>query len=281
MHPAGPQSFAGHARPRACGRCAAAASWRVPAEPTAPANRSSRRSASPNFSPKSSHAVGMGRTWLQSTPLAMLTALILLPSCACLRPGPGPKRAPGITRRAAGCGLFAAALASSPQSSLAFDNGVPEMARFKNEKKSGVDIPLYTPNNKKPLGLQDSSKLATCNEDTNCFSTSGSKNLLEVWSPKAGDAQAGDAMGELLATLKAYPPGQNGACTSPGGASSCIDGAGFQIVSSTPSYLYVQFASLKYVPHARSRTVHVPPMCPCASPASYRPLSPALAGIHR
>jgi len=120
------------------------------------------------------------------------------------------------------------------------------MARFKNEKKSGVDIPLYTPNNKKPLGLQDSSKLATCNEDTNCFSTSGSKNLLEVWSPKAGDAQAADAMGELLATLKAYPPGQNGACTSPGGASSCIDGAGFQIVSSTPSYLYVQFASLKY-----------------------------------
>ena len=226
----------------------------------------------------------MGRTWLQSTPLAMLTALILLPSCACLRPGPGPKRAPGITRRAAGCGLFAAALASSPQSSLAFENGVPEMARFKNEKKSGVDIPLYTPNNKKPLGLQDSSKLATCNEDTNCFSTSGSKNLLEVWSPKAGDAQAGDAMGELLATLKAYPPGQNGACTSPGGASSCIDGAGFQIVSSTPSYLYVQFASLKYVPHARSRTVHVPPMSmchPCGSPASYRPLSPALAGIHR
>jgi len=121
------------------------------------------------------------------------------------------------------------------------------MARFKNEKKSGVDIPLYTPNNKKPLGLQDNGMLATCNDDPNCFSTSGgSKNLLEVWSPKAGDAQPGDAMGELLATLKAYPPGQNGACLSPGGSSSCIDGGGFQIVSSTPSYLYVQFESLKY-----------------------------------
>ena len=204
--------------------------------------------------------VGM---WLQSTTLAMLTALTLLPSCACLRPGPGPRRAPGITRRAAGCGLLAAALASSSQSSLAFDNGVPEMARFKNEKKSGVDIPLYTPNNKKPLGLQDNGMLATCNDDPNCFSTTGgSRNLLEVWSPKAGDAQPGDAMGELLAALKAYPPGQNGACLSPGGSSSCIDGGGFQIVSSTPSYLYVQFESLKYVPHARSRTVHVPPMCP-------------------
>ena len=204
-----------------------------------------------------------GGMWLQSTTLAMLTALTLLPSCACLRPGPGPRRAPGITRRAAGCGLLAAALASSSQSSLAFDNGVPEMARFKNEKKSGVDIPLYTPNNKKPLGLQDNGMLATCNDDPNCFSTSGgSRNLLEVWSPKAGDAQPGDAMGELLAALKAYPPGQNGACLSPGGSSSCIDGGGFQIVSSTPSYLYVQFESLKYVPHARSRTVHVPPMCP-------------------
>ena len=204
----------------------------------------------------------------------MLMALVVLPdNCACLRPGPGPKRSPDISRRAAGCGLVAAALASS-QSSLAFDNGVPEMARFKNEKKSGVDIPLYTPNNKKPLSLQDNGKLATCNDDPNCFSTSGgSRNLLEVWYPKAGDAQAGDAMGELLATLKAYPPGQSGACVSPGGSSSCIDGGGFQIVSSTPSYLYVQFESLKYVPHGRSRTVHVPAMCPCASPASYCPLS--------
>ena len=110
---------------------------------------------------------------------------------------------------------------------IAFDNGVPEMARFTNEKKSGKDIPLYTPNNKISLGLQDNGKLATCNaaDDPNCFSTSGNsqKNLLEVWSPQAG----GDAMGELLATIKAYPPGQNGACLSPGGSSSCVDGGGF------------------------------------------------------
>lgn len=172
----------------------------------------------------------------------MLTALSLQPdSCACLRPG--LKRASGITRRAVGCGLFVAALAS-PQPSLAFDNGVPEMERFKNEKKSGVEIPLYTPNNKKKLGLQDG-KLATCdNASPNCFSTTGdTQRLLERWSPQAG----GDAMGDLVAAIKAYPPGQNGACLSPGGSSSCIDGGGFKIMpESTPSYLYVQFESLKY-----------------------------------
>lgn len=184
-------------------------------------------------------SVSMARSFRS---MAMLAALTLLPnSCACLRPGRGPKCAPGISRRAAGCTFFLAALSPS-NPSFAFDNGVPEMARFKNEKKSGVDIPLYTPNNKKPLGLQDNSKLATCDDGPNCFSTSGdSRHLLEVWSP-----QAGDAMGELLAAVKAYPPGQNGACSSPGGASTCVDGGGFQIVSSTPSYLYVQFESLKY-----------------------------------
>ena len=76
-----------------------------------------------------------------------------------------------------------------------------------------------------------------------CFSTSGDskKNLLQVWSPQAG----GDAMGELLAAVKAYPPGQNGACFAPGGPSSCVDGGGFQIVESRPNYLYIQFESLK------------------------------------
>ena len=95
------------------------------------------------------------------------------------------------------------------------------MANYKNEKKSGKEIPLYTGNNKKPLGLQDNGKLQICPDAPNCFSTSSDsqKNLLEVWSPKAG----GDAMGELLAAVKAYPPGQSGACFSPGGSSSCVE----------------------------------------------------------
>ena len=184
-------------------------------------------------------ARSMARAWI-----ATLTLSLLPDSCASMRlpATPTEKRVAGITRRAAGCGLFVAALTSS-QSSSAFDNAVPEMVRFKDEKKSGVDIPLYTPNNKRQLGLQDNGKLATCGDAPNCFSTSGdSRHLLEVWSP-----QAGDAMNELLSTLKAYPPGQSGACLTPGGSSSCIDGGGFQIVTSTPSYLYVQFESLKYV----------------------------------
>ena len=148
------------------------------------------------------------------------------------------------------------------------------MARFKNEKKSGKEIPLYTSSNKIPLGLQENGKLATCPNSPNCFSTSSEsqKNLLTAWSPNAG----GDAMADLLATVKEYTPGQNGACLTPGGPSSCVDGGGFQIVSSTPKYLYVQFESLKYVLHAHSRTVPTHERCvaerPRALPAPHRPL---------
>lgn len=157
-------------------------------------------------------------------------------------PASALKRAPGFTRRVAGYGLFLAALASSSQSSFAFDNGAPEMVRYKDEKKCPKDF-YSPPDNKKQLGLQGNGKLAICPDTPNCFTTSGDsrKNLLEVWTPQAG----GDSMGELLATVKAYPPGQNGACLKPGGPSSCIDGGGFEIVKSTPSYLYVQFESIK------------------------------------
>lgn len=167
---------------------------------------------------------------------ALLAAsLTLLPaSGASLRPGLANR---AITRRAAGCGLLSV-LAAASQPSVAFDNGAPEMARYKDEKKYAG----YSPANKKPLGLQDDGKLATCPDAPNCFSTSGpGKSLLEVWSPQAG----GDAMGELLAAVRAYPPGQDGACLAPGGPSSCVDGGGFQTVRSTPSYLYVQFESIK------------------------------------
>ena len=225
--------------------------------------------------------------------MAMLTTLSLLPdSCGCMRLPATPKRTTGITRRAAGCGLFVAALTSS-QSCSAFENGVPEMSMFKDEKKSGVDIPLYTPNNKRQLGLQDNAKLAACGDAPNCFSTSAddSQHMLEVWSPRAGDA-----MGELLSTLKAYPPGQNGACLTPGGSSSCIDGGGFKVVTSTPSYLYVQFESLKYVCRTPShepcpltnvaRVADVPlsrgngAHCPCAVP-NPTAHSAVVAGLHR
>ena len=42
-------------------------------------------------------------------------------------------------------------------------------------------------------------------------------------------------MGELLETIKAYPPGQNG-----------IDKGGFSIITASADYLYVQFESLKW-----------------------------------
>ena len=151
---------------------------------------------------------------------AVITALSLLPDGSALS-----KRG-CVTRRAAALGGLFTSLASPAQPSYAFDNGVPEMALYKMQKK----IPGTTTPTK--VGLQSDGKLATCDYAPNCFSTSGDEqHLLEVWRPKAADA-----MDELLATVKSYPPGQTG-----------IDGGGWRIVSSTPSYLYVQFESLKSV----------------------------------
>jgi uncharacterized protein (DUF1499 family) len=81
------------------------------------------------------------------------------------------------------------------------------------------------------IGLGADGTLATCDYAPNCFSTSGDENhLLPLWKAKA----AGSAMSELVTTVKAYPPGQGG-----------VDGGGFKIVSATPTYLYVQYESLK------------------------------------
>ena len=74
--------------------------------------------------------------------------------------------------------------------------------------------------------------LKPCEFAPNCFSTSGpdESHQLPLWKPKAGS----NAMGELLETVKAYPPFQKR-----------IDGGGFKIISASADYLYVQFESLK------------------------------------
>ena len=87
------------------------------------------------------------------------------------------------------------------------------------------------PGRQPALGLQADGKLAVCDYEPHCFSTSGDEaHLLKLWRSGAGS----NAMGDLVETIKAYPPFQGR-----------IDGGGFKIVTARADYLYVQFESLK------------------------------------
>lgn len=82
------------------------------------------------------------------------------------------------------------------------------------------------------LGLQRNGKLARCNYEPNCFSTSGdAAHQLPLWIAPPGR----DAMAELVEVIASYPPGQ-----------ANVDKGGFAIVTARAEYLYVQFESLKF-----------------------------------
>jgi hypothetical protein len=153
---------------------------------------------------------------IASTPAAMVT-LVALVVIVCLPQSNGlsPPRqqttttctrrgdesillsTPIITRRLAVAGLLSPFVASD---AAAFDNGIPDIEMYKNKTKN--------PGTQPSLGLRSNGKLAICDDGLNCFSTSGDEaHMLEMWKPtKAGSN--GNAMGDLLETIKAYPPGQ-------------------------------------------------------------------------
>jgi uncharacterized protein (DUF1499 family) len=144
---------------------------------------------------------------------------------------------PIVTRRLAVAGLLLSPFviaALHPAAVAAFDNGIPDMEMYKNKTKN----PGIQPSS---LGLQSNGKLAICNDGLNCFSTSGDEaHMLELWKPpqqKAADSNGNSnaIMGDLLETIKAYPPGQNR-----------VDRGGFKIVTTSADYLYVQFESMKH-----------------------------------
>ena len=131
-----------------------------------------------------------------------------------------PSRA--ITRRLATTMLLSIFVVGLPPA-IAFDNGITDMPLYRTQPKN--------PGTRPALGLQSNGKLAKCDYAPNCFSTSGNEShLLKLWKPKAGS----NAMGELLETIEAYPPGQ-----------ARIDKGGFSIITASANYLYVQFESLK------------------------------------
>jgi uncharacterized protein (DUF1499 family) len=132
-----------------------------------------------------------------------------------------PSRNLFVARLAAAGLLFA--LFAGPSPVIAFDNGIPDMTLYMMQAKYSGTQPA--------LGLQGNGKLLRCDYEPNCFSTSGDEShLLRSWRAKAGS----NAMGELLETIRTYPPGQAG-----------IDKAGFSIITASADYLYVQFESLK------------------------------------
>ena len=135
---------------------------------------------------------------------------------------------PFITRRMAAAGLVSA-MVSRPRPATAFDNAISDIAQYRAQAKL-AGWSTY-PGTQPALGLQGNGKLASCEYEPNCFSTSGDdSHLLKPWRPKAGS----DTMGELMAAVEEYPPFQ-----------ARIDGGGFKIITARADYLYVQFESLR------------------------------------
>ena len=136
----------------------------------------------------------------------------------------GESMLPIVNRRLAVAGLLTPLIANVRPTD-AFDNGIPDMDKYKDKRKN--------PGTQPELGLGTNGKLQMCDDGLNCFSTSGDEShRLGLWKPKNGSK---NAMGELLDTIKAYPPGQ-----------ARVDKGGFKVITSRPDYLYVQFESMKH-----------------------------------
>lgn len=165
-------------------------------------------------------------------------------------PVPQPRRAPPLplaSRRSALAALAGAAPFAlgvvAPPPARAFDNGLPEMEKYKGRPKQRGpkpnDIGLKT-RVVNVDGDEAEAALKICPSAPNCFTTTGdatvpgdSEHLIAPWRPPKG-AQPDAAMRELADVVKAYVPGQSG-----------IDGGGFKVVAADGRYVYAQFESLR------------------------------------
>ena len=142
-----------------------------------------------------------------------------------------------------------AAVAIGAGPAVAFDNAIPDYAKYVDKAKrpgtppKDLGLAKRTINadsiDADPLTFQG---LRTCDGKPNCFSTTGDEllsdrilkgvdTLIMPWKPPADDSAP---FASLVGAVKAYPPGQGN-----------VDGGGFQIVKQTDGYLYVQFEALK------------------------------------
>lgn len=143
-------------------------------------------------------------------------------------------------RRAA----LAALIALAPGAALGFDNGIPDMAKYKDKPKQRGPKPSDIGLKRRLInadGDELDSAVKTCSAAPNCFSTTGDANglpedaehLIAPWVPPKGTS-AKQGLTQLVEVLKTYPPGHDG-----------IDGGGFKLVEVTPTYVYAQFESLR------------------------------------
>jgi len=160
-----------------------------------------------------------------------------------LRPSTISTWVPGIApRRAALAGAWlVSVIPAAPQPADAFENALPEVSKFAQKRKSGVqpnDLGLKVRKLGKFGGMSDGPVLKECGYGPNCFSTTGDEDdpgafPLKPWKVPSGK-QPAEAVAQLKDLISSYPPGQNG-----------VDGGGFKIVQTTDTYVYAQFESLK------------------------------------
>lgn len=136
---------------------------------------------------------------------------------------------------------------STIRPAIAFDNAIPDYAKYADKPKRRGTPPSDLGVAKRVVKGEDFdditfSGLRGCDGKPNCFSTTGDvlledriltgvDTLIKPWKPPADDTTP---FATLIKAIKAYPPGQG-----------FVDGGGFQVVKETDSYIYVQYEALK------------------------------------
>lgn len=126
---------------------------------------------------------------------------------------------------------------------LAFDNAMPEAAKYSDRPKRRGPKPTDLGVKLRQTNDGDKSDIPSLKSCTggspNCFSTTGDSeidigNRIDPWRPPKGQARD-KSVEQLNSALANYKPGQSG-----------IDGAGFKIVTNDNNgYWYVQYESLR------------------------------------
>jgi len=188
--------------------------------------------------------------------MVLLLAVIspaLAPGRALLRPTQRQHHAVQMTHTRRGAlqflGVGVVGLATGSEPANAFENAIPEYAKWADKPKrkgtppTDLGLAKRTINadsiDADPLTFQG---LRTCDVKPNCFSTTGDDllddrilkgvdTLIKPWKPPSDDAAP---FKTLVKAVKAYQPGQGN-----------VDGGGFSIMKEADGYLYVQFESLK------------------------------------
>ena len=135
--------------------------------------------------------------------------------------------------RTGAAGAFAAAAPA-----LAFQNAVPEAAKFADRPKRRGPAPTDLGLKARDGSDSDEAELKLCGAAPNCFSTTpdafSDEHAIPRWVAPAAQSRAA-AADDAAAALAAYAPGQGG-----------VDGGGFEVQKTTGGgYFYVRFESLK------------------------------------